>query len=368
MESVPEIRKKLREKLHDARNDQKWNILGKKRATLAEEEVQEEDISLTKLKEVCLHFKKSQSVTLIQQIKRTVVKGDDFIQVFLRVDGCLQILTKHLSGNDTQLQLETAGCVTNLVTGSHKSTFMVLKATAAYLITFLHGSNPLLQDQAAWALGNMAADCQQCRKYLKNQGLEAALVSLLTSTHTSVVESCIFALSSYTKWKDVSIRNLVDLDLVKLISDIITWPDIKPRILTDFSEIMLRLGSEEGPWELTSHWQLIGQTLAKRLNEVSDIDVTLAILRCLTNMVVGDVSDEAFYLPVHSCITKMLHSDVKLLRLECVRLLGNTVGSVLIFNSITKMMHSYFEIRMCATSWKHCCETKLPCIQISGTN
>ncbi|XP_076364145.1 uncharacterized protein LOC143253727 isoform X2 [Tachypleus tridentatus] len=171
----------------------------------------------------------------------------------------------------------------------------------------------------------MAADCQQCRKYLKNQGLEAALVSLLMSPHTNVIESCIFALSSYTKWKDISIWNLVDLNLVKLISDIITWPDIKHRMLTDFSEIMLRLGSEEGPWELTPHWQLISQTLAKRLSEISDMDVALSILRCLTNMVVGDVSEEALFVPDYSCITKLLQSDFKCLRLECVRLLGNTI-------------------------------------------
>ena len=89
----------------------------------------------------------------------------------------------HLTSKNAHFQLEAAWCITNLATGVHEDTLKVLKASAAYLITYLitylSGQHVQLQDQCAWALGNFSGDSQECRNILRAQGIVVPMVNLL---------------------------------------------------------------------------------------------------------------------------------------------------------------------------------------------
>jgi hypothetical protein len=95
------------------------------------------------------------------------------------VDNALQALIGLLTGHDSDLQLEAAWCITNISAGMHEHASLVLRLAAPYLITYLSSGNSLMQDQCAWALGNVAGDSAECRDTLKKQGVVEPLISLL---------------------------------------------------------------------------------------------------------------------------------------------------------------------------------------------
>ena len=57
----------------------------------------------------------------------------------------MQCIVGLLTGSDVELQQEAAWCLTNISAGTHDHALLVAKAAAPYLVTFLTGSNPLLQ-------------------------------------------------------------------------------------------------------------------------------------------------------------------------------------------------------------------------------
>ena len=73
---------------------------------------------------------------------------DDFHpKTFLifRVEDSMRCIVGLLTGNDCELQQEAAWCLTNISAGTHDHALLVAKAAAPYLVTFLSGSNQLLQ-------------------------------------------------------------------------------------------------------------------------------------------------------------------------------------------------------------------------------
>ena len=61
------------------------------------------------------------------------------------MDNSMQCIVGLLTGSDVELQQEAAWCLTNISAGTHDHALLVAKAAAPYLVTFLTGSNPLLQ-------------------------------------------------------------------------------------------------------------------------------------------------------------------------------------------------------------------------------
>lgn len=86
---------------------------------------------------------------------------------------------------DTETQISAAWCLTNLATGTHEETEKVL-AAAPQLIAFLGSDVAELQEQAAWALGNVASDCQAFRlRLLKLNIMQPVMVILRREVHGS---------------------------------------------------------------------------------------------------------------------------------------------------------------------------------------
>ncbi|KAH3745844.1 importin subunit alpha-2 [Pelomyxa schiedti] len=111
----------------------------------------------------------------------------------------MQRILSYLTGTDADLQLYATWCITNIAAiGSHEQTQSIMLA-APYLIAFLSCPNAALQEQASWALGNIAGDSITFRNTIRANGAILPLVSLLKSKVPSVVHTAAFALSNLAK-------------------------------------------------------------------------------------------------------------------------------------------------------------------------
>lgn len=181
--NVTTQRSKRRDQEAEIRKEKREKLLSSKRVRFSEIEndCEVEDYTVEQVQELAKTIQKSDKNILnsLKNLRKAFALGSELISVFLAVDNSLRALVGHLTGNNAQLQLEAAWCITNLATGVHDDTMKVLKASAAYLITYLTGQNVQLQDQCAWALGNFSGDSQECRDILRAQGIIVPMVDLL---------------------------------------------------------------------------------------------------------------------------------------------------------------------------------------------
>ncbi|KAK3745821.1 hypothetical protein QZH41_017144 [Actinostola sp. cb2023] len=188
--STNDRRNRRRELDADLRRERREKLLTSKRVRFAEEvEADEENIeefTVEQVREFAKAIQRHDNNTLhcLRSLRKAFAQGSELIHVFLRVENGLRAVVTHLTGNNVDLQLEAAWCVTNLSAGTHEDTMAVLKASAPYLITYLSGQNLQLQDQCAWALGNMSGDSVECRDMLRSQGIIVPMVNLLKAALT----------------------------------------------------------------------------------------------------------------------------------------------------------------------------------------
>ena len=183
-------RNRRREKEAEIRKEKREKLLSSKRIRFSELDPSvDEEFTAIQVQELAIALRKSDPTTLntLRSLRRAFAQGSEFISVFLGVEQSLRSLVGHLTGNNPDLQLEAAWCVTNLASGTHEDTLKVLKASAPYLITYLSGHNIELQDQCAWALGNMSGDSCQCREILQVQGIVLPMAKLLKVFETKLL-------------------------------------------------------------------------------------------------------------------------------------------------------------------------------------
>ena len=144
-------------------------------------EINPESFDTTKVKNISRAFQKRSSNThkQLRYLRDAFSYTVDFVDAFLEVDNSLHTLIGYLTGNDSDLQLEAAWCITNISATDYHNMITIVKAATPYLITYLQSGSVLLQDQSAWALGNMASDNEKVREMLHQQGIVSPLVDLL---------------------------------------------------------------------------------------------------------------------------------------------------------------------------------------------
>ena len=127
--NVTTQRSKRRDQEAEIRKEKREKLLSSKRVRFSEIEndCEVEDYTVEQVQELAKTIQKSDKNILnsLKSLRKAFALGSELISVFLAVDNSLRALVGHLTGNNAQLQLEAAWCITNLATGVHDDTMKV---------------------------------------------------------------------------------------------------------------------------------------------------------------------------------------------------------------------------------------------------
>lgn len=106
-------------------------------------------------------------------------------------------------GDFPQLQYEATWILTNITSGSHQHTQVIIeKGAVPLLISRLHSSNEDVKEQTIWTLGNIGGDAAHCRDLiLQNKGLSALIRAVQESSKPSLLKIGSWAISNLCRGK-----------------------------------------------------------------------------------------------------------------------------------------------------------------------
>nr|XP_037278068.1 importin subunit alpha-8-like [Rhipicephalus microplus] len=226
---VDEIRQALRSQQSDEQRERRQKLVHDRRgASVSAKEF--EPVAVEEFEAFLKDIKAQRNNKLyFRKMKNSLALGGDYISRFLRTNGALeQLLSITLRTTESSCQLEALSCLTNIACGDHKATYRVLRSAGPYLITFLNGTNPFLQEQAAWCLTNIAKDCDECRSLLRCHGASHAFIKALKSVYPHVVDMAVLALQAYAQSPSHIIQDLVARDLLKQLLPLFDRDSAKP--------------------------------------------------------------------------------------------------------------------------------------------
>ncbi|XP_042910615.1 importin subunit alpha-B isoform X2 [Parasteatoda tepidariorum] len=299
------------------------------------------DVSFSQVKDLLLDLKdksKKLDKQTLTRIKNSCCHAE-FIESFFKINGVFNALLSCLKHNDAQIQLEAVACLTNLACGPHKLCFRIAKSAGPYLVLFMTGSSHYLQAQCAWAIRNIANDCETCYFRLKSQGVFPTLLKILVSPIPDVIEPAIYALSACLKHGDL---DLIDENgekysngLLKLIEEhrfpIPTLQEAAFALANSFY-IAVKANSDFENFDI----QKVLECLKTFVYQDSDeCLVTLQLIRCLGYLTSSEFVTEKLIncVQFHEITIKLLNHPFHFLKKELLWVLTNISVSQVIDNN-----------------------------------
>lgn len=335
--SVSNIKDKNRSIYNLIRKERRESSIQTKRFRTGdnEEALNAENFSVANTKLVAKTFQKKTGKVQeeLKYLRNSFAQSIDFIEAFLEVDNALYSLVGYLTGSDTTLQLEAAWCITNIAANDYKDISAVVKATSAYLVTFLRSGSVLLQDQSAWALGNMAADNEAVRETLKSQGIVGPLIDLVKSDVDGVVQSALFALCNLSKSQMIFVPELLASDLLNVVERKLNNPNIDLNIIGEIAWLLTYFTyNEHSCFQLVDQGFLryiVGWICKVRPHQQEYLFIVTPMSRCLGNILgceernyIQNIPESSMKL-LMSTLNTFLSSGKRFLIKECLWLIGN---------------------------------------------
>jgi len=269
---------------------------------------------------------------LLKKIRRALSLGSALIDAFISVEGSLSRLVEILeSDSDNSLQVEAAWCLNNISAGTNSQAAVVIELAGAALVKGLKSGVEELEDQCAWAVGNLAGGNTECRKSLKDIGVIEPLIELLKSPIPSVVHCAAFALSNLARDKEMT-NVLMEFDVLPHLVSHLVYTDAKSAdILAEICWLLTYISAcgthEKQVVDAGVLGKLITLVLEITDKDFDNVQVLTPLLRCLGNIICSGPEltgvEACQNKNLFQALDKLVHSEHQHVRKECVWVLSN---------------------------------------------